>query len=587
MKRLLPLLVLPMFALLIALPVPHSTAQEGRTSAGKTDETPRVDYLIICADGLKESADEWAAYRRSHRRVAKVVKLAEIAAVSGAEKAGLDEIKQFITETAGKPDKLDTDFQVLLIGDCPDEGAKALNPAVEIPWLLTQQMDAGLDPARRSRIPTDNVFADIVKDDDNLPDIAVGRIPARDNASVRTALAKVKAYEAAEDGEWLRQLTFFAGEGRFGPVVDALLENMFMSFADKAVAPGYGLRMTYANVRSSYAYTPRLFSDKVIEEANAGSLLLVYLGHGSYDRLDNMYVNIDKDTRVVYPILRGSDVEKFNIPDGKLPVMMIVACQTGYMDHPKGSLCERICFEEKAPVAVIASSRDSHPYSNTILQKALVAEVTEHRRATLGEAFLRTKRELILAEDPDRKVLETMVSMLMKPEERQQMNLAHLSLYNLTGDPGLRLRYPGIEMRGGDIHRDAETGMLTFCAALTPEQAQDLQWECTIEVARTKIAGKLVDVTPADLTAADREKVKAAEAAIAKNHAISNDKRIAELKPEKIGRTQMEGASTIEEHFQGKPEPALAPGDYILKLSARNKAGKRYGFTGIRFTVKE
>jgi hypothetical protein len=582
MRRLLPLLAL---ALAFALPVPQTTAQDDKKTSA---ETAKPDYLIICANGLKDSAREWAAYRESHGRKAKVVTLADIAKLSDVENPGVVEIKNFIQQTADGIEDVAENLQVLLIGDCPDEGAATSNPKSEIPWFLTRQEDANADPKRRSRIPTDNFYADIIPDDDNLPEIAIGRIPARDNASVRTALGKVKAYEAAAEGEWLRKLTFFAGEGRFGPIVDAMLEKLFMDFADQSVHPAYSLRMTYANVNSSYAYVPRHFSDKVIDEANEGSLMLVYLGHGSYDRLDNMYVNVEKNKRVMYPILLGDDVKKFDIPDGKLPVMLIVACQTGYMDHPKGSLCERVCFGENAPVAVIASSRDSHPYSNTLLQKALVTEITDKRRATLGEAFLRTKRELILAKDPDRKRLELMASLIMpKADERRAMNQAHLSLYNLTGDPGLRVRYPGVDVAGEEVRTDSESGKLTFAASIPLDIAEKLEWECTIEVARTAIAGKLEPVNAADLTSEDANVVKAAEEAIARNHATSNDKTYANVTLEKTGQAGQEGSTTVEQHFEGKPERALAPGDYILKLSARDKAGKRYGFTGMRFTVKQ
>src|SRR5690606_8598132 len=129
---------------------------------------------------------------------------------------------------------------------------------------------------------------------------------------------------------------------------------------------------------------------------NRGAILLTYLGHGLYDRLDNMDVEVD-GKRIRYPILTSEHVERFDIPDGKLPVMMIIACQTGQMDHREGCLAEKICFTEKAPVAVIASSRDSHPYSNTILQKAVVKEMIDNKAATLGQAFMDAKRELILA----------------------------------------------------------------------------------------------------------------------------------------------------------------------------------------------
>ncbi|MCB9932220.1 MAG: hypothetical protein H6841_02230 [Planctomycetes bacterium] len=438
-----PLIAAALAVALMFVSAPQPAAQDDKPAVKPEGETtpdaPAVDYLVISADGLAEVAKEWADYRASHGRVTKVLTIGAIGKLHEMDEPGLTEIKSAILEHAGD-EEVREGFQVLLLGDCPNDSATDYDPKSEIPWMLTRQMDSNPTPARRERVPTDNFFADLVQDDDALPDIAVGRIPARTPEQARLALAKVKAYEAAKQGEWLRNLTFFAGEGHFGAMIDTMLERLFMQFAE-SMSQAHNVRMTYANINSSYAYVPSKFSNKVIEEANAGALLLCYLGHGAYDRLDDMYVEVDgKRTR--YPILSAGDVGKFNIPDGKLPVMMIIACETGRLDHPKGSLAEKICFTEKAPVAVIASSRDSHPYSNTLLELAMVDELSVNSAPTLGHAFLKSKRELILGEHPERKKLDTMAMFIIPEKERAGLNQSHLSLYNLTGDPGLRMQYP-------------------------------------------------------------------------------------------------------------------------------------------------
>ncbi|MBX3460570.1 MAG: hypothetical protein KF696_11505 [Planctomycetes bacterium] len=556
-------------------------AQDGRKT-GPGAPAPH-DYIIVCADSLHESAQEWAAYRKENGRNPKVVTMAEIAKAAEVEVAGLNEIKSWLGGAAKAVNEPLVNFQVLLIGDCPDEGKATHDPKTEIPWFLTRQEDSNPDPKRRKRVVTDNFLADIDNDENNLPEFAIGRIPARNNEQVRLALRKVKAYESAPQGEWLRNLTFFAGEGRFGEMVDRMLEGLFTRFAEQTIDPKYTVRMTYANINSSYAYVPRMFSDKVIEEANPGSLMLVYMGHGSYDRLDNMHVG---DTR--YPILLGDDVPKFDIKDGKLPVMLIVACQTGYMDHPKGSLCERICFAENAPVAIVASSRDSHPYSNTLLQKALCGEVIANRRTTLGEAFVRAKRELVLAEDPDRSQLEFMARLVIpKKDERDALNRSHVSMYNLTGDPGLRLRYPGLEPKPMAPASVNDKGVIhvKVRAPKSGADGKDLVWDCTVEVLRSKIPGELKAFNAADLTSGDAAKVKAAEEAIRANHAVSNNKVVSALKLKHIGSSKGDGE--IEQHFEGKADSALAPGDYILKLSARDSEGKAYGFTSVPLKIEK
>lgn len=567
---------------LLALPsfIVNTNAQEAETKT----EAAAPDYVILTANGLKEVATEWAAMRAGHGRVTKVVTLAEIS--GDAKRApSLVDIKSQVVQWSVLDDEVRPGFQLLLMGDCPDEGVDAYDPASQIPWFLTRQEDSNPEPTRRKRIPTDNFLADVITDEHAMPDIAVGRIPARTVEDARLALKKVKAYEAAPQGEWLRNLTFFAGEGRFGAQIDRMLENLFTQFAEQTISQAYTVRMTYANIRSSYAYVPRLFSDKVIDEANAGALMLTYMGHGLYDRLDNMDIQDESGKRVRAPILSSDDVAKFNIPDGKLPVMLIVACQTGYMDHPKGCLAEKICFTEKAPVAVIGSSRDSHPYSNTLLQKALVSAVSTDRVPTLGEALLIAKRELVLAEDPDRGRLELMAKFIIpKDEERTALNASHMSMYNLTGDPGLRMRYPTVDLQGHSA--EFADGKLTVRIRHADKLPEGTSLSCAIEVRRTEIAGELKSFTAADLVSADADKRKAAEEAVRANHATSNSKLLLEPKLEVIGSAKLDegGYETV---LQGKLEKVPAAGEYNVKVYATVQKSTDCGFTATKLILKK
>jgi hypothetical protein len=540
-----------------------------------------VDYLIVCADGLAEAAAEWAAYRESHGRQAKVVTLAEI---GGETTPGLDAIRARISAEAGEPVR--EGFQVLLMGAVPREGSESYNPAAEIPWFLTDMLDGDPDVSiSRKRIPTDNFFADLTGD--GLPDVAIGRIPARTAEQARAALAKVKAYEASPPDVWMRRLTFFAGEGRFGPQVDGMLERLFVQFAEQILPPAYDLRMTYANLASSYAWVPREFSAKVIEEANAGALLLVYLGHGAYDRLDDMQVrNGERLHR--FPILTGDDVGKFAIKDGRLPVMLIVACATGYLDHPRGCLAERIVFQPDAPVAVVASSRDSHPWSNTLLQLSFIGETVDKRRATLGEAFRLAKRELVLGQDPRRAQLEALASLVMPDaEKRAELNRAHVAHYNLIGDPGLRLRHPEIPLGGEGIQlgaRPEEKQLVPL--RLGGRGPGGLRWSGTIEVARGAIAGELPELHVPDLFSDDAEKRTAAEYAIRGRHAVSNNKVATTVRVSPQGLAE-EGEWPQTWFVLVEPEKAVPPGAYVLKLFALDEKGGACGFTALKLEVKK
>ena len=574
--------------MLAALAYAPSTAQD------ETAEPKPVDYLIVCADGLGDAAKEWADWRTQYGRVVRLLKLRDI---KNEAAPSLEEIKEAIRKEAGG-EKPRNGFQVLLLGDCPVEKSEGYDAGTEIPWQLTPQLDSSPVKSRRARVPTDNYYADLVEDLDHKPDIAVGRVPACTPEQARLALKKVMAYETAPVGEWMRNLTFFAGEGRFGELVDTMLENLFMQFAEKSISQDYNLRMTYANIRSSYAYAPSRFSHKVIEEANAGALVLAYMGHGSWDRLDDMYVKVgDKVQR--YPILTGNDVKDFAIPDGKLPVMLIIACDTGYMDHKGECLAERIVFTEKAPVAVLASSRNSHPYANALLQKAFLAEITERKRATLGEAMLLAKRELVEAKDPDRVALDLMAMMILPDKsERDELNRSHISMYNLTGDPGLRLRHPNVKLAVNPPHEVGPFGltpgskfsmwMKAKAVLIEDDEVPTIpNWRAECTARRTAIVGQLRPVATSDLVDASAEKRKSAEDLLAANHAVSNSKTLPGVTAEisLLGTDARHQRQSFE--LQWVIGEDVVPGNYILKVLVVTKKGDACAFTSHEITVKE
>ncbi|MHC4839941.1 MAG: C25 family cysteine peptidase, partial [Planctomycetota bacterium] len=323
------------------------------------------------------------------------------------------------------------------------------------------------------------------------------------------------------------------------------------------------------------------FSEKVIEEANAGSLILTYVGHGLYDRLDNMHVKVGTETRR-YPILSAADVKDFDIKDGKLPVLVIIACQTGYMDHEKGCLAEAVLFKENAPVAVIGCSRDSHPYSNIIFQKTLM-ETAVGDAKTIGDAFLAAKKELIEAKDSQRPTLEMMALAIMPDKkDRDTSNEAHLRLFNLTGDPATILRKADAQafVAKGDTgpelsekisvkaESEFDIGVRLVPKMCVTDAKKLVVHGVRVELYRTRSASspELQKFSKADLYTEDAEKRAAAEAILAANHAASNEKVVTDVTVTQKSASLGEADSSVI--YAVKLGPGVAPGDYILKVFA-------------------
>ncbi|MDC1142973.1 C25 family cysteine peptidase [Planctomycetota bacterium] len=543
-----------------------ATAPETETES----EVAPTSYLVVYASDFKEVAQQWADYRTSTGHVSETLEYAKV-----HETPSLDALKAEITKLY----EANNDLNVLLIGDCPDAGSKDVDCSKEIPWKMSAYKDASQRAPKP--VPSDNFLADVVKDNQGMPEFPIGRIPARTVEQAAIALAKVKQYESSASGEWMRDLTFFAGEGHFGPVIDGMIENLFTQFMDLAVDQSYDVRMSYANINSEYAYIPSKFSQKVIDEANKGALILTYVGHGLYDRLDNMHVKVDGEVKR-YPILSSADVKDFDIKDGKLPVLVIIACQTGYMDHPKGCLAEAVVFKENAPVAVIGCSRDSHPYSNIIFQKTLMESAVGEAK-TIGDAFLAAKKELIEGKDPQRPTLEMMaLAVLPDKKDRDTSNEAHLRLFNLTGDPALVLRKANAQafVAKGDtgpalskkinVKAGSEFDIgVRLAPKMCVKEGEAVAAEgVRVELCRTRSASApdLQEFNKKDLYAGDEEKREAAMKILAANHAASNEKVVADVTFTQ--KSTVAGDDDVSVIYTVKLGPGVAPGNYILKVFA-------------------
>lgn len=303
---------------------------------------------------------------------------------------------------------------------------------------------------------SDNAMADL--DGDALPDLAVGRIPARSPEEAKAMLARVVAYERAADaGAWRRRLNVVAGVAGFGALEDWALELVTKHFLTQSVPEGFLVSMTYANPRSPYCPPPARIRDFVLERCNEGALVFAYLGHGHVHGLDRLRFGDSS-----WSILRQQDLPLWKAARGA-PIAVLVACSTGRFDGREDGFAEAALRQPGGPVAVVAASRVSMPYANGVFAKELLEEIFRARTPRLGDAILRAKRRLVDAppDDLSRKTVEFLAARLYNPSEEVRRNERkdHLFLYNLLGDPALRIpapeaaeiALPASAKRGGEV----------------------------------------------------------------------------------------------------------------------------------------
>jgi hypothetical protein len=124
------------------------------------------------------------------------------------------------------------------------------------------------------------------------------------------------------------------------------------------------------------------------------------------------------------------------------------------MDAPHGCLGEELLLAEEGPVAVIAATRVTMPYGNTIVGCELLRACFQDRPATVGDVLRLAQRRVLSPTGTDqsnkdqlRATLDGMAQILSPPPvdlaaERRE----HVLMYQLIGDPLLRLHRPTFEV---------------------------------------------------------------------------------------------------------------------------------------------
>jgi hypothetical protein len=151
---------------------------------------------------------------------------------------------------------------VLLAGDASYDTLNYTTPpqANRVPTFLVQTVFGG-------ETASDVGFAQL--DDDEKPDVAVGRVPARDADQVRAFVEKTLAYEQnAPAGAWRSRVLAVADgqEASFRDEAQRLLDQFPADYQRDLVNPPAGAPQANA---------------EIVRDLNEGSAIVGYFGHGS------------------------------------------------------------------------------------------------------------------------------------------------------------------------------------------------------------------------------------------------------------------------------------------------------------------
>lgn len=277
---------------------------------------------------------------------------------------------------------------LLLLGDASyDPKGYLSTPEVNrLPTFLTPTVFGG-------ETASDVLFTQL--DEDSLPDLAVGRLPARIPEQVSDYIAKLLAYEQdTPPQEWRGRVLAVADgqEASFSSDAQAFLDLFSGKYTTELLSPQAGA--SGAN-------------EQILGRLAQGDLIVGYFGHGSI----NMW---GKDK-----LFTNEDAARLENED-RLPVVINMTCLTGLFTHPKmESLAEALLWRPQGgAAAVLAATSLTLPTDQGFLSRALAEALLAGKDAPLGDALLEARRSVSWDTEGARDVLETFL---------------------LFGDPALRM----------------------------------------------------------------------------------------------------------------------------------------------------
>lgn len=255
-------------------------------------------------------------------------------------------------------------------------------------------------PTYQGHAASDNWFV-CLEGDDDLPDMAIGRLPAATPEELRSMVDKVVAYvRDTEVGPWRRNMLFIANEN-----------PGFQHRMDEAAA--LASRLGFAPVKI-YAEADEPVNEhhteRIVELMDRGLQMIQFLGHGGR----YIWRTAPSDLKENRDLFTLDHLDRL-AETPMLPVVVSLTCYSAPFDHPSAdSIGEKLVrVDGRGAIAVIGATwRNSPgPQMGTTFLEELVTP-----GATIGEAVQRAKHRI--------------ASPML------------LHLYNLLGDPAVPMALP-------------------------------------------------------------------------------------------------------------------------------------------------
>jgi len=351
------------------------------------DPASQADYLLITPRAFLAAVAPLVERRESQGLRARAVAFEEVASVFGAGQPSAEAIREFLRYAYHSWSRPSPRY-VLLVGDSTYDPRNFIGSSLASPlpalYVSTSYLVTASDPALAA-----------VNGEDALPDLAIGRLPARTPEEAGRLVAKLLAWE--DSGQDLSGRALLVADN---PDAAGDFEADVAEIASSYLA---GREVRIAKVGELGAATRPL----VLDALNAGLSQLDYVGHGG------------AAVWASENVLNSWDVASL-VAQSQQPLLVTMNCLNGYFVSPTFDALGTAFVKADGRGAIAAFSPSGLSLNGPahVLHGALQAELARGSHERLGDAVLAAQKAY--AESGAMPELVT--------------------VYHLFGDPALPLR---------------------------------------------------------------------------------------------------------------------------------------------------
>jgi len=337
--------------------------------------TNGADYVIITYDPWKDAAETLAAHRRGEGMRVRTIGVQDIYDDFNYGIFSPYAIRDFL-KYAQANWQTPAPTYVLLVGDGTFDYKDhyGLGDINYVPTKLVHGLDYG-------ETGSDNWFVCLDDDADIIPDMYVGRMPARTTNDVETMVSKTITYESLSFESWMTNILLVSdvedGATSFEYLNESAVANVPESMALNRIRLA-----NYTNYAECRADILSAFDD--------GNLVITYAGHGSTEQW------ADPPT-----IFENTNIRDLNNA-ARLPFVMTPTCMNGYFVWPQGDGYE--CLGEelmrtngRGAVACLSPSAFGVPPNQERLMQDLFTAVFADGQSRVGPAVAQAKHDLAVS----------------------------------------------------------------------------------------------------------------------------------------------------------------------------------------------